>query len=100
MYCPVTINGEKAIAKLYVTEEVGNINKFYLVKIEMVSTDSTVLGFKASAPNSSVDTNISVADIFEFVKENNDKFEADSDNPKVKIPNANAFGIFGARGGT
>ena len=52
----------------------------------MVSTDSTVLGFKASAPNSSVDTNISVADIFEFVKENNDKFEADSDNPTAFTP--------------
>lgn len=81
MYCPVSIDGEKGIAKLYVTEEVGNINKFYLVKIEMVPTDSTVLGIEAFAPNSSVDTELSVADIFRFVKENNDKFESDSDNP-------------------
>ena len=81
MYCPISIDGVNAIAKLYVTEEVGNINKFYLTKIEMVPTDSTVLGKNAFAPNSSVDTEISVADIYDFVKRNNDKYEADSDEP-------------------
>ena len=81
MYCPISIDGVHAIAKLYVTEEVGNINKFYLTKIEMVPADSRVLGKNAFAPNSSVDTKISIADIYNFVKSNNDEYEADSDEP-------------------
>ena len=52
----------------------------------MVPTDSTVLGKNAFVPNSSVDTELSVADIFEFVKKNNDKFESDSDNPTSFTP--------------
>ena len=56
-------------------------------KIETVPTDSMGHGNEASAPNSSVDTaEYSVADIFAFVKENNDRFEADSDHPTKFAP--------------
>lgn len=79
MYCPVTVSGEKAIAKLYVTEEVGDKNTFYLVKIEMVPTDSTVLSSKAVAPNSSIDTVISLSELYGFVKRLDNRFEAESD---------------------
>ncbi len=91
MYCPVTVSGEKAIAKLYVTEEVGDKNTFYLVKIEMVPTDSTVLSSKAVAPNSSIDTVISLSELYGFVKRLDNRFEAESDaqiqfNPKEANP--------------
>lgn len=81
MYCPVTVSGEKAIAKLYVTEEVGNKNTFYLVKIEMVPTDSTVLSSKAFAPNSSIDTDISLSELYELVKRLDKRFEEESNEP-------------------
>ena len=72
---------------MYVTAEIGNVNKLYLVKIEMASTDSTVLGDKASAPNSSVDTDISISEIYDFVKNHDKGFEKGSNrhvyfNPK------------------
>ncbi len=78
MYCPVSVSGEKAIAKLYVTEEVGNKNTFYLVKIEMVSTDSTVLSGKAFAPKSSIDTDISLSELYALVKRLDARFEKES----------------------
>ncbi|MBE6587990.1 MAG: hypothetical protein E7647_06210 [Ruminococcaceae bacterium] len=81
---PVSIDGKNGIAKLYVTEEIGDINKFYLVKIEMVSTDSTVSGNKATTPNSSVNTEISISEIYRFVKEHNDDFEDDRTSFKPK----------------
>ena len=52
----------------------------------MVPTESTVFGTNAFAPNSSVDTELSVADIFDFVNKYNDKFEVDSDNPTKFTP--------------
>lgn len=77
--------------KLYVTEEVGVKNTFYLVKIEMVPTDSTVLSSKAVAPNSSIDTVISLSELYGFVKRLDNRFEAESDaqvqfNPKEANP--------------
>ena len=81
MYCPVSVDGEKAIAKLYITEEIGNRNKFYLTKIETVPTDSTGLHSIVSSPKSSVDTDISIADLYSFVKRLNVKFEEDSKKP-------------------
>ena len=74
MYCPVTVNGEKGIAKLYITENIGDEHKFYLTKIEMESVDSMGQG-KSGDPNSSIDSVISIADIYDFVKANNEKFE-------------------------
>lgn len=46
----------------------------------MVSTDSTDSA-KALSQNSSVDTINNVSDLFDFVKNNNDKFESDSEQP-------------------
>lgn len=67
MYCPVSVNGEKGIAKLYVTENVGNEHKFYLTKIKMESADSKRQS-KNSGVNSSTDSAISIAGIYAFVK--------------------------------
>ena len=47
----------------------------------MVPTDSTVLSYKAPAPNSSVDTDISVSELYKFVKRLDERFEAENDNP-------------------
>lgn len=44
----------------------------------MVPTDSTVLSYKAPAPNSSVDTDISVSELYKFVKRLDERFEAES----------------------
>lgn len=94
MYCPVSVSGEKAIAKLYVTEEVGNKNTFYLVKIEMVSTDSTVLSGKAFAPKSSIDTDISLSELYALVKRLDARFEKESGEPiRFKPKEANKIFI-------
>lgn len=87
-YCPVSVNSEKGIAKLYVTENYENEKTFYLTKIEMVSTDSRWDGDDASRQNSSVDTTISIADIFDFVKSHSVDFEKDSENPILFNPHA------------
>ncbi len=84
-YCPVSVDGSNGIAKLYVTESTGSDHKFYLTKIEMESTDS-IRQSKSSGINSSDDSNISIAYIYRFVKENNDKYEADSKNPSKFSP--------------
>lgn len=47
----------------------------------MIPTDSTVLSYKAPAPNSSVDTDISVSELYKFVKRLDERFEAENDNP-------------------
>ena len=79
---PVTVDGVNAVAKLYITEEIGNKNTFYLTKIETVSTESTGLNTKEIVPNSSVNTaDYSISDLFEFVKKNEYRFEADSKRP-------------------
>ena len=65
------------MAKLYVTENIGNEHKFYLTKIKMESTDS-IRQSENSGINSSPDSTISVSEIFDFVKKNNDLFESDS----------------------
>ena len=75
-YCPVTVDG-----KLYVTEELVNGHTFYLTKIEMAPNDSTGLLRNEGSPlNSSSGAEVSVAQIFDFVKRNWEKFESDSKN--------------------
>jgi len=90
LYCPVLINGKKAIAKIYVTENYSGVHKFYLTKIEKVSSakDSTT-NRSGTAPrviDTSDNTEISVAEIFDFVKKNDVKFEADSKHPVYFTP--------------
>lgn len=86
-YCPVSVDGQRRIAKLYITENVGNEHKFYLTKIEMEPSDSMGQS-RSSDPKSSNDSNsvISVANIFNFVKKNNSNFEKDSDEPTEFSP--------------
>ena len=81
LYCPVSLFGAIGIAKLYVSESYSDTKTFYLTKIEMVSTDSREATKNASSQFSSVDTNISVSQIYEFVKQNDKKYEAKSKNP-------------------
>ena len=79
------INGTKAVAKLYVTEDVGNRHIFYLTKIETISADSRGLS-KRVVPNSSADiADCSIAQLFDFVKNYNDRFEADSDKLRKAV---------------
>ena len=54
LYCPVRVANETGIAKLYVTENIGDEHKFYLTKIMMESTDS--MGEKNAPIRSSVNT--------------------------------------------
>ena len=76
LYCPVKVDGKKGIAKLYVVESYQDRKRFYLTKIEMVPSDSTGLNANSEyVPNSSEDTDISIAEIYEFVKEHHDDFE-------------------------
>lgn len=65
---------------MYVTENIGDEHKFYLTKIEMESSDSSNQR-KISDRNSSVDSVISISQIFDFVKENDEKYEKDSKEP-------------------
>ncbi|MDD6094242.1 MAG: hypothetical protein PUC29_00645 [Clostridia bacterium] len=85
MYCPVIVDGTKGLAKLYVAETLGNTHKFYLTRIEKASTD---MGFfsvpRESTPRSdatSADATVSIAQIFEFVKQHDKDYEAESSNP-------------------
>ena len=80
LYCPIINGDSNGGAKLYVTENIKDEHKFYLTKIEMESIDSSSQS-KSSDRNSSKDSVISVADIFDFVKKNNGKFESDSKQP-------------------
>ncbi len=82
LYCPIYVNGEAGLAKIYVAETFGNAHKFYLLKIEKASSD---MGFnyvsEVSTPDSeaaSEDAAISVADIFSFVKDHDVKYEENS----------------------
>lgn len=93
LYCPINIVGtnQKGIAKLYITKN-PNSKRFYLSKIEKVSSDAR--GYSAEygisprgvkpTPN---DTNISVAEIYAFVKEHDVDYEKDSKNPVYFKPN-------------
>lgn len=71
---------------MYVVEEISGTEKFYLTKIETVPTDSTGLRDDTSSQNSSVGTVKSIAGLFEFVKQNNAKYESDSDKPVSFTP--------------
>lgn len=98
-FAPITVDGVKSVAKLYVTEEIGNRNKFYLAKIETVPADSTGLFEKTITPNSSTDTvNYTVSDLYEFVKKYNDRFEEDSKNPIRFNPKATNPALLNADG--
>ena len=85
LYCPVVINGEKGLAKLYVAETIGSNHKFYLMRIEKASSD---MGFNTefdiSTPHgkaTSNDATISISEIFDFVKKNSKNFEKNSEHP-------------------
>lgn len=84
MYCPISVKGEIGVAKLYVAESLGDTHKFYLMRIEKAST---AMGFNTengeSTPHSQAATDdamVSIAQIFEFVKEHHEDFEKHSDN--------------------
>lgn len=83
LYCPISVNGEVGVAKLYIAESLGDKHKFYLMRIEKAST---AMGFNTedgeSTPHSNAatdDATVSIAQIFEFVKEHNENFEKNSD---------------------
>ena len=90
LYCPVLIGNEKAIAKIYITENYDGNHKFYLTKIEKVSSamvSSSKLGeIDPRVKDTTDNTEISVAEIFDFVKKNDVKFEADSKQPVYFTP--------------
>ena len=88
MYVPIIADGNEMVAKLYVTEEIGDEHKFYLIKAEAVFTDSRGDSNKASRQFSSSKTASinTVADLFDFVKERTADFERDSDNPILFQP--------------
>jgi len=88
MYVPIVADGKDMVAKLYVTEEIGNEHKFYLIKTEAVSAKSRRDSDKASRQLSSDKTASinTVADLFAFVKERTADFESDSDNPILFKP--------------
>ena len=84
MYCPISVKGEIGVAKLYVAESLGDTHKFYLMRIEKAST---AMGFNTengeSTPHSQAatdDATVSIAQIFEFVKEHHEDFEKHSDH--------------------
>ncbi len=70
MYCPASMDSVKAIAKICFTEEHGNRDGFYLIKIETVSTDSIGFGKSSVQPSSADTVGWNIAQIFEFVKNN------------------------------
>lgn len=94
LYCPVDFNGRKAIAKLYITEDYTGGHNFYLTKIEEasltgVSSDRNSGSLNQGANSTASDTSvISIAEIFEFVKQHDKKYEADSSNPVYFEPNS------------
>ena len=71
-----------------VTEDISDTKRFYLIKIEKVSdavglnSNETVPGAKSPTSN----TDISVSDIFEFVKKHDVNYEADSKHPVYFSP--------------
>ena len=76
MYVPIVADGSEMVAKLYVTEEIGDEHKFYLIKTEAVLTDSRGDSNNASRQFSSdktasIDT---VAVLFTLVKQNDKNF--------------------------
>ena len=87
LYCPVKIGDGIGVAKLYVTENIGDDHKFYLTKIKMEPNDS-IRQSKNSGSNSSPDSSISIAQIYDFVKNHNAEFEADSEHPTVFSPDS------------
>ena len=96
LYAPIYVGGQKAIAKLYVTESIEGEHKFYLVKIETIDytheeiekeatqakvpTDESVLNPRTNSTAGDA-SSISIAEIFDFVKRNGGKFESGSKNP-------------------
>ena len=103
-YCPITINAQKGIAKLYVAESYDDSKKFYLTKIESEYLDS--MGLKTTPLNSSkYSDNISISEIYKLVKENDVEFHPgrqvspevlnENGTPKVLYHQTNAdFTIF------
>ncbi len=90
LYCPVETSTGKSIAKLYISESFEGKHKFYLTKIERVSSDRSFLyrseESTLGAFDTSDDTEISVAEIFNFVKENDIAYEKDSKRPVFFSP--------------
>ncbi len=84
------MGNEKAVAKIYVSESIENEKKFYLTKIEKVSsTNGFAKGSPLGVQNSVDDTStISVADLFAFVKEHDVDFEKGSKHPVLFNPKA------------
>lgn len=87
LYCPVKTSTGKGIAKLYISESFEGNRKFYLTRIEKVSSDRSFPNLSEEstlgAINTSDDTEISVAEIFDFVKENDIAYEKTASLPKI-----------------
>lgn len=66
-YCPVKTGNDVGIAKLYVVESYDDKKKFYLTKIESEYLDST--DEQTSLKSSKYPDTISVADLFDLVKQ-------------------------------
>ena len=85
LYCPVSVSGQKGVAKLYVAESYTDDHKFYLLKIEKTSSDMGLgTGNGTPTPDSgavSEDADISIAEIFDFVKKHDAQFEKNSSHP-------------------
>ena len=100
--CPIIVNGQKALAKLYVAETLENDHKFYLVKIEKASSDKGfILNNEESTPNgnpASADATISISEIFNFVKNHDKKFEKSSNHPVYFNPKAVSEYVLNANG--
>ncbi len=87
LYCPFFRNGEKAKAKLYVTENIQGTHRFYLTKIEeatrAMGADVEIDNIAPRAKRTAGDTSskMRVAEIFAFVKEHDADYQADSSKP-------------------
>ncbi len=92
LYCPITMNGRKALAKLYISEHIDGGHKFYLTKIEEVShtigksTNEGAAVHRAEGTAGDTSPTISISEIFSLVKALDKNFEADSKNPVLFKP--------------
>ena len=77
-YCPVKQNGKTYLAKLYVIESVAADRKFYLTKIEEASFGSRGAGNNAALSPNETSSDVSVAQIFDFVKNSYQLFNSDN----------------------
>ncbi len=87
LYCPINMNGNKGIAKIYVSEHIEGEHKFYLTKIEEVSraigknTNEGADVHRAKSTAGETSSTVSIAKLFEFVKKHDKNFEKDSKKP-------------------